>query len=63
MFESLPAAGAAGSPVPVSTLSSLPPSLAMGLHQILLGWEFPMASLKLEVGFQGKSEGCSCLVL
>lgn len=62
MFESLPAAGTA------AQLSSphcppLPLLLAMGLHQILLGREFPAVSLDPEVGFQGKPEGCSCVVL
>lgn len=61
MFESLPAARQPGSR-PHAVLLSLFP-LAVGLHQILLGWEFPMASLEPEVGFQGKPEGRSRLVL
>ena len=62
MFESLPAAGAVGNLVPIFPCPPLP-LLAMGLQQILPGREFPMASLELEVGFQGKREGRSRLVL
>lgn len=39
----------------------LPPSLEVGLW-ILLGWQFPVVGVEVEVGSQGEPEPCSCFV-
>lgn len=58
MLESFPAAGAVSSPAPLPC----PPSVAMGLHHVLLGWAFPKV-LELEVGFPGRPEGHPALLV